>query len=64
MLSGCMTVGPNYSQPEMQTPAAWQKDVAGVTGDKQSEQEILAKWWTTFNDPILSDLMEKAVGGT
>jgi len=58
-----MTVGPNYSQPEMQTPFAWQKDVAGVANDKQSEQEILAKWWTTFNDPMLSGLMERAVAG-
>jgi NodT family efflux transporter outer membrane factor (OMF) lipoprotein len=63
MLSGCMTVGPNYSPPEMQTPEDWQKGVAGVAPDKQSEQEILAKWWTTFNDPVLSDLMERSVAG-
>jgi NodT family efflux transporter outer membrane factor (OMF) lipoprotein len=63
MLSGCMTVGPDYSAPEMQTPASWQKDDAKVTPDKQSEQEILARWWTTFNDPILSSLMERAVTG-
>jgi NodT family efflux transporter outer membrane factor (OMF) lipoprotein len=63
MLSGCMTVGPNYSQPEMQTPSAWKQDVAGNSTNKQSEQEILAKWWTTFNDPTLSGLMERAVAG-
>jgi len=63
MLSGCITVGPNYSKPEMKTPDAWQKDIAGVTTDKQSEQEILAKWWTTFNDPVLSGLMDRAVAG-
>jgi NodT family efflux transporter outer membrane factor (OMF) lipoprotein len=58
-----MTAGPEYSKPEMQTPEAWQKDISGVTADKQSEQEILAKWWTTFNDPVLSGLMEGAVAG-
>jgi len=63
MLSGCMTVGPNYSKPDIQTPKAWQQDVTGVTGDKQSEEEILTKWWTTFNDPVLSSLMERAVAG-
>jgi NodT family efflux transporter outer membrane factor (OMF) lipoprotein len=63
MLSGCMTVGPDYSPPEMQTPGAWQKEIAGVTADSRSEVEILAKWWTTFNDPLLSDLMERAVAG-
>jgi NodT family efflux transporter outer membrane factor (OMF) lipoprotein len=63
MLSGCKTVGPNYSPPEMQTPGAWQTTVAGATADKQSEEEVLAKWWTTFNDPVLSGLMERAVSG-
>jgi NodT family efflux transporter outer membrane factor (OMF) lipoprotein len=63
LLSGCMTVGPDYSSPEMQTPKAWQQDVTGVAGGKQSEEEILAKWWTTFNDPVLSSLMERAVAG-
>jgi len=63
MLSACKTAGPKYTPPEMQTPSAWQKETAGVTSDKQSEQEILAKWWTTFNDPVLTGLMERAVAG-
>jgi len=63
LLSGCKTVGPNYSAPEMQMPEVWQKDVAGATADKQSEEQILAKWWTTFNDPVLSGLMERAEAG-
>jgi NodT family efflux transporter outer membrane factor (OMF) lipoprotein len=63
ILSACTTVGPNYTPPEMKAPSAWQKEVSGITVDKQSEQEILAKWWTTFNDPILSSLMERAVAG-
>jgi|WetSurMetagenome_2_1015567.scaffolds.fasta_scaffold11583_3 NodT family efflux transporter outer membrane factor (OMF) lipoprotein len=63
LLSGCTTVGPNYTAPEMKTPAAWQKEISGVATDKQSEQEILAKWWTTLNDPVLSTLMERAVAG-
>lgn len=63
MLSGCMTVGPDYSPPEMETPTAWQEDVPGVPSDKQSEEEILSKWWTTFNDPVLSNLMGQAVEG-
>jgi len=63
MLSGCMTVGPNYTPPEMDTPAAWQGDLVDVVSDTQSEQEILAKWWTTFKDPVLSNLLERAVAG-
>jgi NodT family efflux transporter outer membrane factor (OMF) lipoprotein len=63
ILPSCTAVGPNYSPPEMQTPAAWQQEVSGTAGDKQAQQEILAKWWTTFNDPVLSGLMERAVAG-
>jgi NodT family efflux transporter outer membrane factor (OMF) lipoprotein len=63
MLSACTTVGPDYSPPEMQTPGEWHQECAGITIDKESEQKILAKWWTTFNDPVLSDLMEQAVAG-
>lgn len=64
MLSGCTTVGPNYVQPEIQTPASWQKEVDGAkAADKQAGEEILAKWWMTFNDPVLSGLIERAVAG-
>jgi len=60
MLSSCMTVGPDYSPPEMQTPVAWQKEV-GNAPDDLSNQDTLASWWTTFNDPVLTTLMERAV---
>jgi NodT family efflux transporter outer membrane factor (OMF) lipoprotein len=63
MLSGCMTVGPEYTRPETETPGAWLKEIEGIVADRESEEEILAKWWTTFNDPVLSDLMERAVAG-
>jgi NodT family efflux transporter outer membrane factor (OMF) lipoprotein len=63
LISACATVGPNYSAPEMKTPPAWQKGVSGVTAEKKADEEILAKWWTAFNDPLLSSLMERAVAG-
>ena len=61
MLSACTTVGPDYSPPDMQTPAAWQNETSAVTSDTQSQEETLARWWTTFKDPVLSSLMERAV---
>jgi NodT family efflux transporter outer membrane factor (OMF) lipoprotein len=60
LLSACATVGPNYSPPEMKTPGTWQKQQTGVSAE-QTSQESLSKWWTTFNDPMLTGLMEKAV---
>lgn len=63
LLTGCITVGPNYKAPEMATPDSWTGEVSGAATGKESEQEILARWWTTFNDPVLSALMERAVKG-
>jgi NodT family efflux transporter outer membrane factor (OMF) lipoprotein len=63
ILSACTTVGPNYSPPEMKTPATWKQTTTGAAEGKQSGEESLAKWWTTFNDPVLSSLMERAVAG-
>jgi NodT family efflux transporter outer membrane factor (OMF) lipoprotein len=63
LISACTTVGPNYSAPEMQTPPVWQKGDSGTTSEKKADEEILARWWTTFNDPLLSSLMERAVAG-
>lgn len=56
-LAGC-AVGPNYRKPEVKAPQKWQASqeavVAPHTGD-------LTRWWTTFNDPVLDDLVERAV---
>jgi NodT family efflux transporter outer membrane factor (OMF) lipoprotein len=62
MLSGCMTVGPDYSPPEMKTPGKWQKDI-GDASDRWPINETLGEWWKTFNDPVLNALIEKAVSG-
>jgi NodT family efflux transporter outer membrane factor (OMF) lipoprotein len=62
MLSGCMTVGPDYSPPEMKTPEKWQKEISDAP-DGPSSRDDLAKWWTTFNDPALTSLIERAVSG-
>jgi NodT family efflux transporter outer membrane factor (OMF) lipoprotein len=62
-LTGCMTVGPNYTPPE--TPAAdqWHSPLAGGLQAGPSSPQILAQWWSTLNDPILTTLMERAVAG-
>lgn len=60
-LSGCVTVGPDYVSPAAKVPDAWHgKLMDGVT-EKAPASHILAKWWSTLNDPALSGLIEKAV---
>jgi outer membrane protein TolC len=59
-LAGC-TVGPNYVPPESNAPAAWHsKNENGLT-TKPVDPNTLAIWWTTFADPNLSSLIERAV---
>ena len=48
---GCM-LGPNYTKPESQLPAASQEDFSIFTS---------AKWWEVFNDPVLNKMEEEAI---
>ncbi len=56
--SGCM-VGPNYHPPEPNVPPEWVGQI-GPHGAKQAEK-ILIQWWTEFNDPNLTSLVERAI---
>jgi NodT family efflux transporter outer membrane factor (OMF) lipoprotein len=59
LLSACM-VGPDYQQPENKLPASWSQAATGATLSKPAD---IARWWQTFNDSILSGLIEKAQTG-
>ncbi len=60
-LSGCM-VGPNFLSPHPATPASYIADEPAiesqpyVTGDA-----VDPHWWTSFNDPLLTQLETQAV---
>ena len=56
-LGGC-TVGPNYHSPAVPLPDTWSElPEAGVTAQPVGEMQ----WWTTFQDPLLDSLIERAV---
>jgi len=64
LLAGCV-VGPNFTAPDPRTPPEWH-DVAAVpaTGAALStEANPDPAWWLTFNDPVLSSLIERATRG-
>ena len=53
-LSAC-TVGPNYQRPQLPLPDAFEHELASTF----SENGIsVSKWWESFNDPVLNDLVE------
>ena len=52
-LAGCMTVGPDYRRPKVDTPEQW----PGAT----SAEPISAAWWNAYGDPVLDRMVEDAL---
>lgn len=63
-IAGCATVGPVYTPPEVSTPKRWNADLPKGVTEESTDPRILARWWTTLNDPVLNSLMERAVHGS
>jgi NodT family efflux transporter outer membrane factor (OMF) lipoprotein len=61
LLSGCAAVGPNYVPPEVSVPEAWSGSSSEGAAAKAMDQQTLANWWTLFQDPLLTELVERAV---
>ena len=55
LLTGCMTVGPDYKRPEIDIPTTWRVE--------ETEAKDLANtaWWEQFNDPVLNGLVATAI---
>ena len=61
LLSGCMTVGPDYSPAKLDTSAEWHSPLkAGLNAEEPNPQE-LTHWWRLLNDPQLTHLVEQAL---
>ena len=56
LLAGC-TVGPNYERPKIAVPGGYAE--AGAA-DALPDAEFAA-WWRKFDDPLLSNLIERAL---
>jgi NodT family efflux transporter outer membrane factor (OMF) lipoprotein len=56
-------VGPDYTQPELAPPDAWHAALDDGLRPASVPPETLARWWTALNDPLLTDIMERAVRG-
>jgi NodT family efflux transporter outer membrane factor (OMF) lipoprotein len=63
-LAGC-TVGKNYQPPQTSTPETWGElgPTGAATGPatRPSPEPPVAQWWTTFADPDLDALIDRAV---
>jgi multidrug efflux system outer membrane protein len=57
-LSAC-TTGPDYQRPETFDQVQWNQTLP----DGLPTDEVDKAWWTQFGDPLLVDLLERAVSG-
>lgn len=59
ILTGCATVGPNYSPPSLpssQFPTSFSEPPAGL-----GSGAVEVKWWRTFDDQALDTLIQRAL---
>ena len=55
LLTGCMTVGPDYKRPVIDTPATYRFE------EKEVRDLANTAWWQQFNDPVLNGLVSTAL---
>ncbi len=62
-LAGCVMVGPDYVAPHAATPASWHADLQDGLNATATDPQVLAQWWQTLHDPVLTQLITQAVAG-
>jgi NodT family efflux transporter outer membrane factor (OMF) lipoprotein len=62
-LSGCASVGPDYVPPDISVPPTWHNPQEGLLKANETDALDLTRWWSALKDPVLSNLMERAVAG-
>ena len=56
-LAGCAALGPDYQRPAGTLPGAYSE-----AGRAEAPAPVERDWWKLFKDPVLDDLMAKALG--
>ena len=59
LVTSC-AVGPQYKPPQSRMPASWH-EVSATSGP--FDRSTLERWWTAFHDPLLDDLVVRAIDG-
>jgi NodT family efflux transporter outer membrane factor (OMF) lipoprotein len=62
LLAGC-AVGPDYRAPEPVAADEWHSLPQTGLRVESPDAPTLAAWWTTLNDPVLNELIERALAG-
>lgn len=59
LLTGCMTVGPDFEAPTPDMPETW-LPTEGTPSEVFTAAKPLELWWRVFNDPALDSLIRRA----
>ena len=60
-LVACMTLGPDYAEPDVEWLREWQTDLYGQVQEPGPQPAVeLAFWWRVFDDPVLNGLIDEA----
>ena len=62
LIPGCAAVGPDYVSPKFNAQDSWLSDMEKGLSTEPVDPKTLSKWWSTLNDPVLSDFMELTAG--
>jgi multidrug efflux system outer membrane protein len=57
LVAGC-SVGPDYEEPKTPVPLGFEFAEAAL-----SKEPAVVQWWRTFEDPMLNDLIDRAIAG-
>lgn len=60
LLTGCM-MGPDFQRPEVKVASQWLGQPPATADGVDTMERNLARWWTIFNDPKLTSLIERAM---
>jgi NodT family efflux transporter outer membrane factor (OMF) lipoprotein len=60
-LPACVTVGPDFEEPDVAWLSEWQTDLYGQVGQPGQQAQTDLRFWTQlFKDPVLNGLIETA----
>ncbi len=64
LLGACAAVGPDYQPPALPAPEAWNTSLEDGLQAEAVAASQLAVWWRNFEDPVLDELVGKALTGS
>lgn len=64
VLAGCSSMRTGYQQPELEIPRGWSQTPVPEQGSSTAVTGQSERWWTRFQDPQLSKLIERVLASS